>query len=414
MILLQFVAEHSNASSGFTDDGKIAKRCGTYYLAPNMLFSDGQRSCIARKSHITEAFPMRDHFVEEPWLLQPSLVSHHFAEVYVSSSEIDSERKILNSSDRSSVQNSDFDHKSNNNVSETNILLTNYPVEEPWIFESICSGVKEASCVVSEQHQPTPENLLHEEENNVITKEDSVSTVILINSSICTVQRIAVLENNKLVELLLEPVKTNVLCDSVYLGVVTKLVPHMGGAFVNIGSPRPSFMDIRPYKAPFVFPSFHGPMEETEVIGSTSNRSGEQVDFPENGALSARVEEPEEEEYDESEDEFINDEIEHQGNQINFDVLDVIKENLNGSIAGHAVDSDKLRSLEHPSGEIDQLQTRSQPHDDSGKFKKNKWEHVKKGSMIIVQVVKEGLGTKGPTLTASPKLRSRFWVSNIW
>lgn len=412
MILLQFVAEHSNASSGFTDDEKIAKCCGTYYLASNMLFSDYQR--FARKSHITGAFRMRDQVVEEPWLLQPSLVSHNFADVYNSSSDIDNEGKILKSSDPSDVQNSDFNHKSNDEVNERKVLLTNDPVEEPWLFESICSRFKEASGVASEQHQPTPENPLHEEENTVMTKEESVSTVILINSSICTVQRIAVLENNKLVELLLEPVKTNVLCDNVYLGVVTKLVPHMGGAFVNIGSPRPSFMDIRPYKAPFVFPSFNGPMEEKEINGSTSNRLVEQLDFPENGALPARVEEPEEEEYDESEDEFINDEIEHQGNQINCDVLDVIKENLNGSIAGHGVEGDKLQSLERLSGEADQVQTRSQTHDASVKVKKNKWEQVKKGSMIIVQVVKEGLGTKGPTLTAYPKLRSRFWVCNIW
>lgn len=377
-----------------------------------MLFSDYQR--FARKSHITGAFRMSDQVVEEPWLLQPSLVSHHFADVYISSSDIDKEGTVLNSSEPNNVQNSDFNNRSNYEVTERNVLSTNDPVEEPWLFESICSTFKEASVVASEQHEPTLENPLHEEENTVMTQEEFVSTVILINSSICTVQRIAVLENNKLVELLLEPVKTNVLCDNVYLGVVTKLVPHMGGAFVNIGSPRPSFMDIRPYKAPFVFPSFNGPTEEKEINGSISNRPGEQVDFPENGALSARVEEPEEEEYDESEDEFINDEIENQGNQINCNLLDAIKENINGSIARHGVDGDELQSLEHLSGEANQLQTRSQPHDASVKVKKSKWEQVKKGSMIIVQVIKEGLGTKGPTLTAYPKLRSRFWVCNIW
>ncbi|XAR73714.1 Ribonuclease E, partial [Bertholletia excelsa] len=40
----------------------------------------------------------------------------------------------------------------------------------------------------------------------------------------------------------------------------------------------------------------------------------------------------------------------------------------------------------------------------------NKWGQVRKGTKIIVQVVKEGFGTKGPTLTAYPKLRSRFWI----
>jgi hypothetical protein len=54
------------------------------------------------------------------------------------------------------------------------------------------------------------EVLLPEESSNIILK-DPVSSIILINSSICTMQRIAVLEDEKLVELLLEPVKTDVM-----------------------------------------------------------------------------------------------------------------------------------------------------------------------------------------------------------
>lgn len=41
------------------------------------------------------------------------------------------------------------------------------------------------------------------------------------------------------------------------------------------------------------------------------------------------------------------------------------------------------------------------------------WALVRKGTKILVQVVKEGLGKKGPTLTAYPKLRSRFWVRTV-
>jgi hypothetical protein len=54
------------------------------------------------------------------------------------------------------------------------------------------------------------EVLLPEESSNAIIK-DPVASIILINSSICTMQRIAVLEDEKLVELLLEPVKTDVM-----------------------------------------------------------------------------------------------------------------------------------------------------------------------------------------------------------
>ncbi|KAL8537876.1 hypothetical protein ACS0TY_012851 [Phlomoides rotata] len=422
------------SQSCFTDDEKTARFCGNNSLASKLFLSDCQNSSIRKKAHLSEAFPLRDQVVEEPWLLQPSIVSDPFADIYISS-DIDNEREMLNYSDgdiqKSKISNQsriseDSNHKSNHDMSISesyNSLLSDHLVEEPWIFESSTSIVSSTDNAVSglvrnesnkdevtrsafdEQNQPTPENLLHEEENIAMTNEESISTVILINSSICTIQRIAVLENDKLVELLLEPVKTNVQCDSVYLGVVTKLVPHMGGAFVNIGSPRPSFMDIRPNREPFVLHSFHGPMKERALSGSLFYKPGELVDFPVNGALSNGVEVPDEEEYDQSEDEFINEELDGHENHINFDGLDVINENVNGGVVGH--------EHEQLNGEVNQLQTRRQRPDVSNKVigaEENKWEHVKKGSKIIVQVVKEGLGTKGPTLTAYPKLKSRFWI----
>ncbi|GAB2225718.1 hypothetical protein Droror1_Dr00006522 [Drosera rotundifolia] len=61
-----------------------------------------------------------------------------------------------------------------------------------------------------------------------------ISMEILINSSVCSMQRMVVLEDGELVELLLKPVKDNVLYDIIYLGVVGKRIPQMGGAFVYI------------------------------------------------------------------------------------------------------------------------------------------------------------------------------------
>ncbi|KAK6153527.1 hypothetical protein DH2020_013166 [Rehmannia glutinosa] len=437
------VAEHSNASSGFTDEEKIVKSCGSDSLASKLFLNDCQNSSVRMKSHLGETFSIRDQVVEEPWLLQSSVDSPRVAS-FDSLSDIDNEKEILKYSNddiqKSKLLNQsrlgeDFNHKSDYEVNENNsseqydALLTYHIVEEPWIFES-CLVPRRAEMVsnvfrnesdkeqatqsaLNEQHQPIPENLLPEEESSVMTKEDYVSTVILINSSICTIQRIAVLENDKLVELLLEPVKTNVQCDSVYLGVVTKLVPHMGGAFVNIGSPRPSFMDIRPNREPFILPLLPSHMKEREVHGPIFDKSGEQVDFPENEAFSNGVEEPDEVEYDQSEDEFINDEFESHESPFHFDVLEVIKENVNGAVVRHGSEVDTQRFLEQLNGDVDQLQTESVHQDADAKVigtEENKWAQVKKGSKIIVQVVKEGLGTKGPTLTAYPKLRSRFWV----
>ncbi|CBI28473.3 unnamed protein product, partial [Vitis vinifera] len=242
------------------------------------------------------------------------------------------------------------------------VSMRDQPVEEPWLLQSSLIASKEemvsnmsknidaAQVEVShlkllDQSYLHTEKLLPEEGTNLISKDDSVSTVILINSSICTMQRIAVLEDGSLVELLLEPVKSNVQCDSVYLGVVTKLVPHMGGAFVNIG-----------------IQFAHDDFEEHEV-------------------------------------------------EDDFDVL--IKKDLNGSIVDH--DSETINNflpVELEKGFHDsQLPPLLEMKDSRQAYTvENKWAQVQKGTKIIVQVVKEGLGTKGPTLTAYPKLRSRFWV----
>ncbi|KAK6128102.1 hypothetical protein DH2020_038156 [Rehmannia glutinosa] len=396
------------------DDEKIVKSRGRDSLASKLFLNDCQNSSVRMKSHLGETFSIRDQVVEEPWLLQSSVDSPRVAG-FDSLSDIDNEKEILKYSNgdiqKSKLLNQsrvseDFNHKSDYEVNKNNSSEQ---------YDALNESDKEqvTQSALNEQHQPIPENLLHEEESSAMTKEDYVSTVILINSSICTIQRIAVLENDKLVELLLEPVKTNVQCDSVYLGVVTKLVPHMGGAFVNIGSPRPSFMDIRPNREPFILPLLPSHMKEREVHGPIFNKSGEQVDFPENEAFSNGVEEPDEVEYDQSEDEFINDEFESHESPFHFDVLEVIKENGNGAVVRHDSEVDSQRFLEQLNGDVDQLQTESVHQDADVKVigtEENKWAQVKKGSKIIVQVVKEGLGTKGPTLTAYPKLRSRFWV----
>ncbi|XP_011085945.1 ribonuclease E/G-like protein, chloroplastic isoform X2 [Sesamum indicum] len=423
------------------DEGKIVKCCGSDSYASEFILSDFEKSSSRRKLDFDESFSKIDQVVEEPWILQSTPVCHCVADLDIPSdvnnegdalkhfSDDTQEPKILNQS----RLRDDFDHKFNYDLNEINSseryepLLANHPVEEPWIFESstcavhsMCKTVssvfnnesdkEDTQSPLSEQQQQVPENLLHGEESNMTTKEDPVSTVILINSSICTVQRIAVLENDKLVELLLEPVKTNVQCDSVYLGVVTKLVPHMGGAFVNIGSPRPSFMDIRPNREPFILPSFHG--REREGNGSIIDKPGEQMDFPESGTFSSRVEEADEVEDDQNEDEFINDEFESHENSLHFDVLEVIKENVNGSLVRHECEDETQGLLQQLNGDMNQLQTKSDQEAGTEVIgtEESKWAQVKKGCKIIVQVVKEGLGTKGPTLTAYPKLRSRFWI----
>ncbi|RDX95050.1 Ribonuclease E/G-like protein, chloroplastic, partial [Mucuna pruriens] len=312
----------------------------------------------------------------------------------------------------------------------TSILSENYqPVEEPWLHSSpsivskdkMESNESETGDTVKEQVKLVDrEQLLLEESSNIMSKE-TISTVLLINSSICTMQRIAVLEDEKLVELLLEPVKSNVQCDSVYVGLITKLVPHMGGAFVNIGNSRPAFMDIKHNKEPFIFPPFRQRTKKQEIDRKGKNDHTSHVTDVSDGISDIN-----------SEDGCLksvhNDYDEHEGED-DFYISEVLKENVNGSMVDDEVEADFEDDIEgsdvHIEGETNNsslplgmngsinshiLQTKDTKraiHMASGE---NKWIQVRKGTKIVVQVVKEDLGTKGPTLTAYPKLRSRFWV----
>ncbi|XP_073021868.1 ribonuclease E/G-like protein, chloroplastic isoform X1 [Primulina eburnea] len=410
--------------ASLSDKSKTVKNWYNDSLVSKLFLNDCVNPSIGRKSCVSKTYSLRDQVVEEPWLSH-SLTFHHFTDTGISSKIDYKGANYLNQFqfNEDSDHTSEFDVNDKDNNGEFNgSLLSDHPVEEPWMFDSCsCSGrssveiVSDASenecskdedtlLALGEQHLVL-ENLLHEESNAVT--EDFPFTVILINSSLCTMQRIAVLENDKLVELLLEPIKNNVQCDSVYVGIVTKLVPHMGGAFVNIGSPRPAFMDIKIYREPFVLPPIHG----RELEGSMIDKLADHVHFPENTTFFDGAGELDEVENDKNEDEFVDDDYESHDNHFNFDAAEVIEENLNGSVSRHEREADPERFLEQLNGDVDQLQNNG-IHLDSNNIhtEESKWVQVQEGSKIIVQVVKEGLGTKGPTLTAYPVLRSRFWI----
>lgn len=325
------------------------------------------------------------------------------------------------------------------------------PVEEPWLLRSTLVSVmetdelNESSDESEVQLTEFPVNLHHvaeklatEDEHKPVHAEEPASTVILINSSLCTMQRIAILEDGKLVELLLEPVKNNVQCDSIYLGVVTKLVPHMAGAFVDIGISRPSLMGIKPNREPFVFPPFSH--ERKGNIGNGSVNT--------NPKVLVNVHEQDQSSYDGDDSMDDLSEVDHQDDSSQFIHEDFGEKEIeddkdpsgdhnmtvnggafnNGGDAGDSeeyyeengdhmedeYDEDFLTPEAEISHGLDLPQLIQQDLKDSDEIGENKWSHVRKGTKVIVQVVKEGLGTKGPALTAYPNLRSRFWVGILF
>lgn len=326
------------------------------------------------------------------------------------------------------------------------------PAEEPWLLQTFCRPVsndqesdepKISDNMQDEDSQSKTQHQLlevaeklSEEQKVSASAEDSVSTVILINSSICTMQRIAVLEDGELVELLLEPVKSNVQCDSVYLGIVTKLVPNMGGAFVNIGNSRHSLMDIRKNREPFIFPPFSRGRVKQGTNGSVfENHEGEATGHGNEHTShdDAEITDDVTESFPQDiSGDYIQDEYEEHGEEDDFDVLEILKGSPNGSlshlseisieskgvIGGSGKQQDGEISSSMPLSESELLSSSQMSSLKDGKNfmdtsdGENSWNMVRKGTKIIVQVVKEGLGTKGPTLTPYPKLRSRFWVQS--
>lgn len=358
----QYVSEHSN--SGLTDERRNTSLLENDFLKSetlileDQLFFDNEDMVIMSNedSHSIDVLSENYQLVEEPWLLH-------------------------------SLQSIDSEDKTESNESQTN------------------DPVKEQAKLVG------TEELLPEESSNTIPK-DPVSTIILINSSICTMQRIAVLEDEKLVELLLEPVKTSVQCDSVYVGVITKLAPYMGGAFVDIGNTRPCLMDIKTYKEPFIFPPFNQRTKKQK-----SDPKGKNDHMPHSTNFHGISDILSEEDYDEHEPDD------------DLCISEVLKELMNGGVVDDEVEADFEDDVEGTDVHIEREMNNSslpfgingsinshilQTKDTKRETEENKWIQVRKGTKIVVQVVKEGLGTKSPTLTAFPKLRSRFWVCAIY
>lgn len=406
-----YASENSNASSDLTDEAKQLENSGSNFVVSKQLLGDLDFEDDF-SSELYEPYSRCYQPVEEPWLLEASIFSQY-------------DRQI----------------DSSNDLCENNISEREYPVEEPWLsikaptidvslenkvenikpkdqsprIEKIFDKLTRVS-VGNEKESEKPVNELEEIPKRLFLDNEgrvgmqgtqqgvSVDTVILINSSLCTMQRVAVMEDEKLVEILLEPIKNNVHCDSVYIGVVTKLVPNMGGAFVNIGHPRASLVGISHHVEPFIFPPFSRHKEPRSVDGSLLVELLEHSRVNENNKPKSEEQEVIDN-IEENDDDMDDDE---------FDVPEDFPEDVNGGVVNSVVYINGKRNIFQPieTSHDSNHQTMTEITDSNKGpcTNESKWAQVQKGTKIIVQVVKEGLGTKGPTLTAYPKLRSRFWV----
>lgn len=375
-------------------DSLVSRQSSGDLIVRTGLYASDMDISICKGSDFNGTFFQRDQPIEEPWLLQSSLL--------YSSSYLADEDRIQQQDNSNYLETKSFKqsilnlHPNSRNVDALSSndkryvpCESNQPIEEPWLFDfslflsSNPKVVISNECVKKDATHPDQlhqviENLFSEDKSSAIFQDHSVSRVILINSSVCTMPRIAVLEDGRLVELFLEPVKNIIQCGSIYLGVFMGFVPQ-GYAFVSIGGKKPAFMETKLDIEPF---AFRPHTKEQEVNGSVfvmpedsqNNSSGIEVEDEIDGVDTD----------DSLHDECTEDEI---GDDT--DIQEIQKENVNGSLPHH--------------GELEAGSMAAC----TDKFK---WAQVPRGTKIIVQVTKEGRGTKGPQLTAYPVLPSRFWV----
>lgn len=256
------------------------------------------------------------------------------------------------------------------------------PTEEPWLLElANLAHVKQKVLKELEMSvEPSPTVVAANGDLGTavsdVKKEPDMEVEILINSSECTMQRMAILEDKKLVEFSIEPVNSNVQVGNVYLGKVKQLLPGMSGVFVDIGGPRLALLDIARNQYPYTFPPIsmgHSSIETNAVGGAIHERRVFNLDG------------------DQEIDECVH--------------ADIMCDNL------------KERN-EHDDyeGQMNKTLTVWEPHKQGSPTTVNfgrkfsKWRKLEEGMLIIVQVKKESMGKKGPRLTAFPTLAGRFWV----
>ncbi|KVH92261.1 Nucleic acid-binding, OB-fold [Cynara cardunculus var. scolymus] len=469
------------------DEGKNLENTGSDFLVSKQLLGDldfeedfGSEdiTCATEKgTGLYGPFSRIYQPVEEPWLLESSDFDHFVRETDSSSGLTGegniSDDLIVDATDSNSLSQSI--HSLENKASSLNnkslkrlITEREYPVEEPWLSIEVSrddvsvennvenldpQGLQIAEIlsldklgrrsVGNEKENQRPLDELEEvpkfffdDEGTVGTREVSVDTVILINSSLCTMQRVAVMEDEELVEILLEPIKNNVQCDSVYIGVVTKLVPHMSGAFVNIGHSRASLVEIRHNVEPFIFPPFGHHKEHRSVDGSLlvellenprtneTKHKSEEVEVIDNIEDHDIIHDPDQNHHDDFGEQDMDEE---------FDVTEDFPGNANGGVVSSVLYINGERNIFQPIGSSHDSQRQTMTDITVSMKRSNnadhqlqemesnkgscasgsKWAQVQKGTKIIVQVVKEGLGSKGPTLTAYPKTLISFFKKGI-
>lgn len=261
--------------------------------------------------------------------------------------------------------------------------------------------------------------------------------VLVINVDIRET-RVALIENGIIAELHLERASTRGTLGNIYLGKVTRVLPGMQAAFIDIGLERAAFLHVEDLIRPDDFEAYlAGRKREDELPGAVASDEAEEIEVTEpNGALDAApsaAEEPNGEEAGESDDadadELPDGEPDAEASAEPSDTGDepmpespVVetpqplapspsvpsvptvtrpREGRSGRRRGRGRDDRKRQQQRRePRGREPSRVSRSTPIR----------EVVREGQEVIVQVSKEPIGTKGARVTSHISLPGRYVV----
>jgi ribonuclease G len=199
----------------------------------------------------------------------------------------------------------------------------------------------------------------------------------MIISSSAHETRVAILEDDQVAEIFIERERSRGVVGNVYKGRVSKVLPGMQSAFIDLGLERDGFLYVSDVVASFE--EFDRLDTEDDEAPADQSGSG-QVAAPGNGGAASGVHRA----------------SGHRGNG-------------GGKRDREASTSSRASGPEQGRGATGSGSSRAQSRGDKGPEPKIE-ELLKEGQEIIVQVAKEPLGTKGARLTSHATMPGRFLV----
>ena len=213
---------------------------------------------------------------------------------------------------------------------------------------------------------------------------------IIINSTPYE-SRVALLENETLVEIHIERTQQRSVAGNIYMGRVTRVLPGMQAAFIDLGLEKAGFIhasDLFGGRLPAGY--------DEDVIDELNEDGGQ-------------------DEHDELDDQGEDDEHDE---LIEYDELDILDEAdaADGFDGLQPEEDDEDEPVETAEPERAARPAARSGSNGRGRYRRSSGpmlpleEKIKKNQEILVQVAKESLGTKGPRLTSHISLPGRHMV----